>query len=321
MKNITDYRKKMLSMRKDVLHIDWYIMEVNKIKWRGRATPPFSNKHSYRNGYYGTFGDGESPFIGHPGMVSYFKNTVKPKHISVRDACLHFASNSCFVLNCNVTEWQKYYLHSFAEKITRVSSPINTLTEDELSFDSLVLFTPVLPLDALKDFILEHVSQVLQWKLKNWFHNSKIYPTIPLEPNEVALGAFDFDLYRHVYSVLPSPQDSQEMDKLLLFLKPRQHFCNWLTENNKHLYNPVNNSPNYDLDLLRTGCSAIVIPYLWSELQADEFFAANYTAIFECELNAWCGNKQYWPAERSLTLFTDWFDFDYHDTALALSKI
>lgn len=108
------------------------------------------------------------------------------------------------------------------------------------------------------------------------------------------------------------------MDKLLLLLKPRQHFCNWLAENNNHLYCPADNPQNYDFDLLRTGCSAIVIPYLWSELQADEFFAANFTAIFECELNAWCGNKQYWPTERSLTHFTDWFDFDYHDTALGL---
>jgi len=54
----------------------------------------------------------------------------------------------------------------------------------------------------------------------------------------------------------------------------------------------------------------------WSEL--DEWLALNYEALFEAELYAWYTDEALWPKNRTLELFHEWVDVEYHTMVVDL---
>jgi hypothetical protein len=58
--------------------------------------------------------------------------------------------------------------------------------------------------------------------------------------------------------------------------------------------------------------------YLISEGDADgegaieAWIGVNFEMLFEMELNGWYTAESLWPEERTLSLFSEWFEVEYH---------
>ena len=48
------------------------------------------------------------------------------------------------------------------------------------------------------------------------------------------------------------------------------------------------------------------------EQAVQNWVAANFEAVFEKELNGWYTDPDLWPKERTLALFREWFEVEYH---------
>ena len=48
------------------------------------------------------------------------------------------------------------------------------------------------------------------------------------------------------------------------------------------------------------------------EPAVQNWVAANFEAVFEKELGGWYTEPDFWPKERTLALFREWFQVEYH---------
>ena len=44
----------------------------------------------------------------------------------------------------------------------------------------------------------------------------------------------------------------------------------------------------------------------------EEWIAANFKTLFEDELESWYTDTALWPKTRTITVFREWFDVEYH---------
>lgn len=95
------------------------------------------------------------------------------------------------------------------------------------------------------------------------------------------------------------------LNRSAITLRAKQPFYQWI--NGLALEEP---GPASLAELRREGNV-----YLLDEVDhPDDFQAqlqAHWVAIFENELSAWNEDGRHWPAARSLTLLTYWFDIDH----------
>lgn len=55
-----------------------------------------------------------------------------------------------------------------------------------------------------------------------------------------------------------------------------------------------------------------LIPEFESDDEAAEILADLYAEIFERELDDWYTDESVWPQDRTLAMFNQWFDIEFH---------
>lgn len=94
-----------------------------------------------------------------------------------------------------------------------------------------------------------------------------------------------------------------------IILKYREPAVRWVNE-----ADPYNDDPGITAESLRQERTV----YLISENDSDgektveKWIEANFPVLFEAELDGWYTDPALWPQNRTLNLFLEWFDVEYH---------
>lgn len=98
-----------------------------------------------------------------------------------------------------------------------------------------------------------------------------------------------------------------------ILLKYREPAIRWINEADPYEEDP--GITREDLQQDRT-------VYLVSNEDADgevavqRWVEANYEALFESELSGWYNDPDLWPKPRTLGVFREWFDVEYHSVVV-----
>lgn len=92
------------------------------------------------------------------------------------------------------------------------------------------------------------------------------------------------------------------VDRALAVIKPKQPFLDWLNSIGEHNI--------LTLESLRSDCTAILIPEYQEPEEAILYIDEIYQTLFELELSSWYEESKYWPTDRSLKTFWEWFDIE-----------
>ena len=103
----------------------------------------------------------------------------------------------------------------------------------------------------------------------------------------------------------------KSINRNVIILKPREPFLAWL----QSLPVPPE---NLTLDELRRDSLCLLIPE--SEVQEDytALIFKHYKKLFEDELMAWHTVKREWPKKRTLAMFQEWFELEFHSEVIDL---
>ncbi|MBP6978133.1 MAG: DUF6398 domain-containing protein [Bacteroidales bacterium] len=122
--------------------------------------------------------------------------------------------------------------------------------------------------------------------------------------NQLRLSEEGFLLFEDTKTHDTSPIDLPFLDKVAIFVRPKQPFINWINE--------VNPRKPWTLDDFYDGNT-----YLLSSEEYDivdkedieQMLAENYIEIFENELQDVCTDTNYWPETINLDMFKEWFEY------------
>ena len=96
------------------------------------------------------------------------------------------------------------------------------------------------------------------------------------------------------------------LNRTAIVLRPKEPFVRWVCETD-----PLPGIQ--ELMAEPDEQSVYLVPQL--EEGRDELFewlAQNYEALFEKELEGWYTDTSLWPKNRTLSLFREWIDVEYH---------
>jgi hypothetical protein len=96
-----------------------------------------------------------------------------------------------------------------------------------------------------------------------------------------------------------------EVDRVAAVIKPTAAMFDWL-KNHPSKYDSVT------LESLRKDCIVLLIPAFDGPRQSMEYIKQIYKGIFEAELISWGLAEQSWPKNRSLEIFLQWFEIEFH---------
>lgn len=99
------------------------------------------------------------------------------------------------------------------------------------------------------------------------------------------------------------------IDRTAVVIKPTARFLEWLKSSDEDM-------PELTLEQLRANCSVFLVPEFEEPEEVVGYFDERYQQIFEAELASWYADKAYWPQDRSLQAFWEYFDIEIHDTVL-----
>ena len=68
----------------------------------------------------------------------------------------------------------------------------------------------------------------------------------------------------------------------------------------------------YSLAMYQSDCIAFLIPRCLYKNDAQKYIRVVWMNIFDYELNRLDGNTTHWPADRTLKMFRQWFDVEFH---------
>ena len=109
----------------------------------------------------------------------------------------------------------------------------------------------------------------------------------------------------------------QEIDRVAAILRPSDLMLNWI---NQH----ANEADELTIDDIQIDCTVILLPTFEDEDAAEAYLNEIYDDIFINELASWYDDKALWPENRSLDLFLQWFEVEFHsvvvDAAQSLTK-
>ncbi|MBV6467964.1 MAG: hypothetical protein DCC43_05185 [Candidatus Brocadia sp.] len=93
-------------------------------------------------------------------------------------------------------------------------------------------------------------------------------------------------------------QHIENVNRTVLILKPKQSFHDWL----------LSIEPGEDFrDGLKEGDVSLLPDY--EEIsQMQNWLKRNYDSIFTGQLNNWYTDDTLWPQNRTMKMFTDWFE-------------
>ncbi len=66
------------------------------------------------------------------------------------------------------------------------------------------------------------------------------------------------------------------------------------------------------LEDLREDCNAYLVAEILDPGDELAVLQNHYAAIFEHELAGWVTDEDLWPGTRTLSMFTEWFDVEFH---------
>jgi len=102
-----------------------------------------------------------------------------------------------------------------------------------------------------------------------------------------------------------------DIDRIVTIIKPKQPMLDWLIEQ-------ADMEQGLTLDELRKDCTALLIPICDDEEQATQFIADIFGGLFTNELASWNTDETSWPEHRTLEMFFEWFDLEFHSLVFDL---
>ena len=96
-----------------------------------------------------------------------------------------------------------------------------------------------------------------------------------------------------------------EIDRIAAVIKPTAKMLHFLNK-------CPSVEENINLTNLRKDCIVLLIPDFSGPKQATEYIKTIYSGIFDAELVSWGIPKEEWPSDRTLEMFKEWFDIEFH---------
>ena len=100
------------------------------------------------------------------------------------------------------------------------------------------------------------------------------------------------------------------INRCAVTVRAKQPFMDWLTA----LPDPVKPT----LELVNQDPSVYLLPEVDDLSEQEDLLAEFYDLIFEEELVGWWRVEDDWPQVRTLGLFMEWFDIEFHSMILDL---
>lgn len=105
----------------------------------------------------------------------------------------------------------------------------------------------------------------------------------------------------------------QMVNRNSFVVKPKQPYVDW-----------INALPDQDTPVslaeIHRDCHTYLIPEMIGEEDAQEYIRAFKLEIFAIELDSWYRDPKTWPKKRTLAMFDDWFDLEFHSMIIDLYK-
>lgn len=101
------------------------------------------------------------------------------------------------------------------------------------------------------------------------------------------------------------------LNRASVTLKPKRPLVDWLHKIDRS----IGNDPIGAHDPLNEPGDVFLIPgdeVIDSREDAVKWIEKSWANFFEFELGKWVIDDQLWPKKRTLTLFREWFDIEYH---------
>lgn len=103
------------------------------------------------------------------------------------------------------------------------------------------------------------------------------------------------------------------INRVAVTVRPRQPFLDW-----------VRNHPQPDarvtLEELRTDNPVYLIPNPEDGDSVEAWVTANFDLFFVEALNGWHMDERYWPGDRTVKMFRDWFDVTVDSEVIDLGE-
>ena len=101
----------------------------------------------------------------------------------------------------------------------------------------------------------------------------------------------------------------KELDRVAAVLKPSDVMLDWI---NQHTVE----SDRLALSEIQTDCTVILLPTFDDEDYLNEI----YDDLFVSELSSWHDDDSLWPSNRSLDLFLQWFEVEFHSMVFDVAE-
>jgi len=98
------------------------------------------------------------------------------------------------------------------------------------------------------------------------------------------------------------------INRTVAIVKPKQPYLEWA----RTVPDPIDIS----LEELRRDCTAVLLPDVADDAEAEAVVRAIYEELFAVELAAWDTDEDDWPQPRDDATFRAWFDIELHSVVL-----
>lgn len=92
----------------------------------------------------------------------------------------------------------------------------------------------------------------------------------------------------------------------VVIIKPRKPFIDWANAVDPY------DGPKVNIEDFRKDCTVFLVPELDTIPDAIDIIENNFETIFENELEGMYTDESLWPKTRTLDMFREWFDVEYH---------
>jgi hypothetical protein len=130
-------------------------------------------------------------------------------------------------------------------------------------------------------------------------HSQEINPF-----NQLRLSENGFLFFDDVKTIEKSPMDLPFLDKVAVFVRPKQPFINWI--------NKIDSRNQWTPDDFFDGNTYLLSSEEYDIVDKEDIermLAENYTEIFENELLDVCTDTNSWPETINLDMFKEWFEY------------
>src|SRR4051812_18119688 len=94
------------------------------------------------------------------------------------------------------------------------------------------------------------------------------------------------------------------INRTIAIIKPKKPYLEWA----RAVPDPIAVS----LEELRQDCTAVLLPDVANDIEAEAYLRTIFQEIFIIELAAWDTNPDVWPRTRDYATFRAWFDIEVH---------